>query len=473
MDESIWNLGGEGTTEVGEAEGVPSRPARDPGNEFYEARPPGAVLLVAERLLDGIGDDPVRGAAVLVEGGVIVAVGERQRLGAPDTAAVVDLGDRTLLPGLIDAHIHLFGIDVSNLDGMLTEPDAYRAARAARDLRRLLASGFTTVRCLGSAIGPELARAARERVIPSPRIVAAGQWICASGGTWDHLSVPLSFMTRADMFADGVDACREAVRRRIRNGARVIKVGLSASRPAENPEWSGVPFDHLRAMGMDPHSQQTAFTLEEARAIVDEAHAAGLRVSAHAIGDAPVSMALDAGVDVVEHGHGISDATRSRLAETRTPVVPTLSHTYLLVNNGPRYGVDRVVVELARNHRAVLRSDFRKALTEGVVIGSGSDMIGPPWAPLGRNAIEILLLANEGMSAAAALRSATSVNARIIGVDDDVGTLEPGKRADVVAVRGDPLSDLGCLYAMDFVMQDGVIVKSDGIDGMATALRWV
>jgi len=432
-------------------------------NEFEAGRPRCKLLLLADRVVDGIKAAPIKGGAVLIDGRHIVDVGEKQHVGRPSGAKVIELHGRTLMPGLIDAHLHFFGTNSNIPDQLVTERDAYRALRSARDARRLLDAGFTTVRCLGSSIGPDVARATRDHIVPGPRVVAAGQFIAPTGATWDHVHMPLRMMNELDMLADGVDEGRAIVRRRTRAGAEVIKITTSY----------GERYDAHHAWGDSPFNQNLAFTIDEIRAIVDEAHRNNLKVSSHSIGDAAVRHALEGGVDIIEHAHAISDQTRELLAERGTIVVPTLANMYFLEHNGPGTGMDPTIVDVARRHGEVQRVDFRKALSAGVRIASGSDFIGPPYAPHGENAMELVLMVEEGMRPSEAIKAATAMGAVTLGREHELGTLERGKLADIIALEGDPFDDIRAVLNVPFVMQEGVVLKAEGVTNVEAVRLWL
>jgi imidazolonepropionase-like amidohydrolase len=434
-------------------------------------RPGQLIGIVADNVIDGRGR-AIRGGAVIVDRDRIVEVGERTIIGAlPTDASLIELGHRTVMPGLIDAHVHFYGVDllgadetgvVMSGDGLVAEHQAYRALRAARDARRLLSAGFTTVRCLGSNISPYLARAAREHVVPAPRILYAGDYVSPTGGTWDVFS-PLLTASSEEMIADGVSQCRQVVRKRIRQGADVIKIGTSA----------GPMHDFFHAWGDSPYNQVLTYTVEEVRAIVDEAHRAGIKVSSHSIGDSAVQLALEGGVDVIEHGHGISDATRQMLVERRTIVVSTLSLMHFVETKGPDLGISPKLLDVAKRHAETQRNDFRKALEASVRIASGSDFFGPPWAPHGSNATELVLMSSSGMSNMQAIQAATGTAAEAVGLPQTIGTLEKGKVADVIAVAGDPSVNIRHVLDVEFVMQGGVVLKAPLDAGVDAAEHWL
>jgi imidazolonepropionase-like amidohydrolase len=259
-------------------------------------------------------------------------------------------------------------------------------------------------------------------------------------------------MAALDLFADDEASCRRVVRNRVRDGADVIKLGLS----------SGHFGDIDTAWGDDPDDTRLNHTITEARIMVEEAHRAERKVSAHAIGDAAVQMALDVGVDVIEHGHGISDRTRSRLAESQTIVVSTLSAQQLKVERGLELGLTQAQVDVAAVHYRHQIDDMKRALDVGVRVALGSDMIGPPIWPHGENAHEYVLAARDvGQSAREVLHHGLSLGAEVLGLTGQIGSLEPGASADIIGVLGDPTVDVGVLREPVFVMSRGRVVKND------------
>jgi len=415
--------------------------------------------LRAERLIDGIAAAPLEEASVVISGETITAVGPTADVDVPVGAAVIDLGNRTVMPGLIDAHLHLLGVTDLMLDDVL-EDEAYRAARAVGDLRKLLDAGFTAVRCVGSSIGPGLARAVRERWIDGPRIIAAGQFICSTTGTWDRLRLPASVLRTQDMLVDGVDECRSAVRRRTRAGSTVIKIGISAGRRE----------DHLHQWGDSPFEQVVTLTVPETRAIVEEAERHGLMVAAHAIGDAAVRVALEGGVHTIEHGHAIDDRTLDTIAERQVPLLSTLAAMTYIGDRGAELGMGPPVVEAAKRHSDEQRRSFDKAVRAGARIAAGSDFVGPPLLTHGENWIELVLMRDAGMKAMDVLRAATRTAAEALGEQANIGTLEPGKRADLVVLNGDPLADMRAIENVHMVFQDGRPVAGMGLTSEASGL---
>ena len=393
------------------------------------------------------GDAPERieRIEIWIEKGAIIWAGRQHERPHPPGCEVVDLSGHWLLPGLIDSHMHLFGVDLADPTALINWPLPYRAVFATADLSRLLEAGITAVRCMGSPIGPFLARAVRDGIVPGPHILAAGQWICPRGGTWDRLGWPQDWIESWGMFADGVDEVRQRVRERAREGAGLIKIAGS----------SGEYADNHHPWGDDPYKSLLCYSDEEMQAAVAEAHKNGLKIGSHCIGDAAVRQAVLAGVDTIEHGHAISDDTYRLLADHGTTVVPTLAFPATRARFGAAHGLSEKVVGNWSRHLAVQFESLRRAMHFGVTIGCGSDFIGPPLTPHGQNAYELELLVEGGMTPEQALTAAIVVGRRIMGRETEIGALAAGRSADIIAVAGNPLENISILRDVRFVMKGG------------------
>ena len=382
---------------------------------------------------------------VILRDGIIERVGRPDEV-VPQGVPVVDARPLTLMPGLIDAHVHFFGLDAPDYARYFLSSEASQAIRAVRDARALLEAGFTTVRCVGSRVDLELARAIDAGVVDGPRIVGAGQFIQRAGGPWELPGLPRELAERLDMIFDGEEGARGIVRRRVAAGAQTIKLGLSAGHPGAG--------EH--AWGDDPATAVVEMSVAEARAIVDEAHRARLPVSAHAMGDVAVTLALDAGVDAIEHGHGISERVLRRVRDQRVVVVPTLTASWLAAG-GPA-GATAPAGSPLRRHIDAQVANMRRGLELGIRYAMGSDLIGPPGAPHGWNAMEyVLAVETVGMAPAESLRAGILVGAGLLDVTDQVGRIAPGYRADLVGVEGDPLVDIRALRRIGLVVRGGRI----------------
>jgi imidazolonepropionase-like amidohydrolase len=394
----------------------------------------------------------------LVEPGSLLVVDERiaevAPVSVPDDAVLIDLGDVTLLPGLMDMEVNLLlgGPDHRSPLNPVQDDPAVRTLRAVTNARRTLRAGFTTVRNLGLFVqtgGLLLDVAMKKAVdlgwIDGPRVVPAGHAITPTGGHLDPtmfqaFAPHIMPLTVEEGIANGVAEVRKAVRYQIKHGARVIKVCAS----------NGV-MSHTGPAGAQQYSN------EELRAIADEAHRAGLKVAAHCMGDGAIRNAIEAGIDCIEHGSLASDETLDLMIERGTFLVAT---TYL----ADGMDVSRAAPELQAKAADVFprsRATISKAIAKGVKVACGTDA---PAIPHGKNAKELLALVERGMTPLQALRAATTVAADLIDVTDR-GRLESGLLADVIAVPGDPLSDIGVIEDVRFVMKGGKVFRHDGEPG--------
>ncbi len=406
------------------------------------------IVIHAGTLLDRPGRAPRRNASIIVRAGRIEAV-QDGLVPVPAGARLIDLSDRFVLPGLIDSHVHLTS-DRAGVEGILaevTDSVALRAYEAAWNARKTLDAGFTTVRNLGSEDGVTLALrdAVARGWATGPRIVDAGTSISATSG---HMDPTLGFaddlhaaLDRHDNLCDGADDCRKAVRRQIARGVDVIKIATTGGVNSR--------------IGLGLGAQMFD---DEARAIVDTAHLYGKKVAVHAHGDDGVALAVRAGADSIEHGTLISDATARLMAQRGTYYVPTLStvNGYLerIAANPNAYAPE---VRAKIDWRIGITGDaLRRAVPKGVKIAFGTDA---GVSKHGRNADEFELMVRHGMTPATAIQAATVNAADLLGLSAEIGTLEPGKRADLIAVSGDPLSDVTVLKRVGFVMKDGRVYR--------------
>ena len=365
---------------------------------------------------------------MLVEDGRIASVGSVADL--PAGVGITDLGDATILPGLIDAHVHLvWSASAEPHEVVERESRALTALRCANNAALHLRAGVTTVRDLGATDGLsiDVARAVGLGVIRGPRVIAAGRAIAMTGGHgW--------FLGRE---ADGAQAVRHAVRSELKAGATCIKLMAS-----------GGVYGHAE----EPGSPQ--LTVEELRVAVEEAHKAGRRVAAHAYSIEAIGNALDAGVDSIEHGSFIDRDTAGRMRETGTYLVPTMSVYRAMSERGPELGAPEYIRRKTAEVLEASREAFRLALEAGVPVAAGTDC-GAPGHPHGTLLEELMLMVESGASPVQALRFGTSAAADLLGLGDEVGSLEPGKRADLLAVDGDPTSEILALRDVRLVLRDG------------------
>ncbi len=390
-----------------------------------------ATAYSAARIFDGKSERAIEDGAVAIEDDRIVSVGPATEV-SPGTE-VVDLGDVTLLPGLIDAHVHLvWGASAEPHELVARESHALTALRCAQNAALHLRAGVTTVRDVGATDGlsVDVARAVELGVLPGPRVVAAGRVIAMTGGHgW--------FLGRE---ADGADEVRRAVREEMKAGAACIKLMAS-----------GGIYGHAE----EPGSPQ--LTVEEMLAGVEEAHKANSKVAAHAYSVAAITNALDAGVDSIEHGSFLDRETAERMREEGKYLVPTLSVYAAMNEKGPELGAPEYILRKTSEVLEASRQAFRLALEVGVKIAAGTDC-GAPGHPHGTLPEELRLMVEAGATPAQALSFGTAAAAESLGLDDELGTLKPGKKADLVAVAGDPLEDIRALRGVRLVLRDGVEV---------------
>ena len=387
-----------------------------------------AIAYRAARVFDGVSEQVTENAAVLVEDGSIVSVGSARDL--PSGAEVVDLGAATLLPGLVDAHVHLvWSASAEPHEVVERERRALTALRCANNAALHLRAGVTTVRDVGATDGLsiDVARAVELGVLPGPRVIAAGRAIVMTGGHgW--------FLGRE---ADGAEAVRHAVRSELKAGATCIKLMAS-----------GGVYGHAE----EPGSPQ--LTVEEMRVGVEEAHKAGRKVAAHAYSVEAIGNALEAEVDSIEHGSLIDRDTAGRMREAGTYLVPTMSVYQAMSEKGPQLGAPDYIQRKTAEVLEASREAFSLALEAGVPIAAGTDC-GAPGHPHGTLPEELRLMVESGANPVQALRFGTSAAADLLGLGDEVGSLEPGKRADLLAVDGDPTSDILALRKVRLVLRDG------------------
>lgn len=366
----------------------------------------------------------------------------RERAGVEDIA-FVDLSDKTVLPGLIDLHVHLTGDPDGSFWKEAVEPDEWGVVVGAKNARLTALAGFTTVRDLGSApeTGFSLRRGTAEGMIPGPRIIAAGPALAIIGGHGDTngFRPEVNELLDTGFTCTGAVECAAKVRLASQNGADIIKITATG----------GVLSQQGR--GLEAH-----FTDEEMHAIVDTAESLGLHVAAHAHGARGIEAAARAGVHTIEHGTYIDDAAARVMRENDTTLVPTLmAFEGIKVNLGT--GFYTPVVEAKINAVAEYASTIvQRARRNGVRIAFGTDA---GVFPHGQNAGEFRLLVAGGLTDREALASATTVAAEILGMESEIGRITPGFSADIIAVDGNPLEDATVLENVDWVMVRGRVIE--------------
>jgi imidazolonepropionase-like amidohydrolase len=407
------------------------------------------IVLRADRWVDIVAGEVRSPAVIVVEGNRIAAVNPSA---VPSPATEIDLGDVTLLPGLMDMELNLVigGPSSGNARPDVEDSPSFKMLRGVVNARTTLDAGFTTVRNLGLfqktgglLLDADLARGVDLGWIPGPRIIAAGHAISPTGGHLDptmfqRLAPGIMPLSVEEGIANGVAEVRAAVRYQVKFGAKVIKVSAS-----------GGVMSHA---GGPPGAQH--YSQEEFDAIAEEAHRFGLKVAAHAIGDDAIRACIAAGIDCIEHGFLASEETLELMAERGTFLVSTTALTDFL-------DVSRQAPEKQAKAAKIFpqaKSMLTAAIKAGVKIACGSDL---PCFPHGENYRELVAMVERGMTPTQAIHAATVVSAELISMEDELGQLEPGFLADIIAVPGDPTEDVGLTEHVRFVMKDGVVYKNE------------
>ncbi|MFM5914722.1 MAG: amidohydrolase family protein [Chakrabartia godavariana] len=407
------------------------------------------IVIQAGRLLDKPGQAPRGPSTIVVQDGRIVSI-LAGKVDGPAGAKIIDLSDKFVLPGLIDSHVHLAsdaGGNAALLEDV-TDSQSTVAYRTLGNAKKTLLAGFTTVRNLGDSTGATLALRdfAASGEILAPRIVDAGRSISTTSGHMDgtlSITEDLHSAINQENLCDGVESCRHAIRMQIRRGVDVIKIATTG----------GVNSRIGAGLGRQIFD-------DEVKALVDTAHLYKKKVAVHAHGEDGINAALAAGADSIEHGTMLDDESIKLFKKAGAYYVPTLStvNGYIERLKADPNAYPPGVLAKVKWRIGVTGKSLEKAYPAGVKIAFGTDA---GVSKHGRNADEFELLVKHGMSPMAAIQAATVNAADLLGVAQDVGTLEPGKAADIIAVSGDPLSDVTVLKSVRFVMKGGQIAKDE------------
>lgn len=387
-----------------------------------------------ERLVDQV---------IVIEDGRIAEVASANDVDADDAAQTIDLGEHTVLPGLTDAHVHFTSDHDKHGYRRLADSLPRMTLTGARNARNTLMAGFTTVRNVGAPGFSDVAL--RDAIaagdIPGPRMLVSGPPIGITGGHCsDNNLLPPRFEATGEGVADGPWAARHAVRQNVKFGVDMIKT-CSTGGVLSKGTRVGAP----------------QYTLEELTALVDEAHMHGRKVASHAHGTEGIRTAIEAGVDSIEHASLIDAAGIQRAVELGTALSMDIYVTEYILGAGEEAGILPESLEKERQVGTRQRENFAAALEAGAVIAFGTDA---GVYPHGDNARQLSRMTRFGMTPLQALQAATVTNARLFGLQDEIGRIRPGYRADLIAVAGDPLENIEILEQVDFVMKNGDVYKS-------------
>src|SRR5262245_2453290 len=399
------------------------------------------VAVKAAHALDTRAGVMISNAVIVIEGDRVKTIGANAAI--PAEVEVIDLGSKTVLPGLIDCHPHLT-FEPSQMGYSSLGVSVPRSAlTGAKNARRTLEAGFTTVRNVGAKDYADVALrdAINDGDVMGPRIVASGPALGITGGHCDENLLPPVFHLQGGGVADGIEGMQHKVREVIKYGADVIKICATGG---------------VLSKGDDPNASQ--YTLEEMKAIVADAHRLGRKVAAHAHGAEGVRWASEAGVDSIEHGHLMDDAAVATLKKNGTYLVPTLFLGEYMLEHLDKSDVPEYSKQKMRDVAAAMQKNVKKAFDAGVKVAFGTDAAVYPH---GLNAGEFHVYVKLGMTPLAAIQTATINASDLLGPKFPVGTLEPGKFADLIAVDGDPTKDVTTLEHVKFVMKAGAVYKND------------
>jgi imidazolonepropionase-like amidohydrolase len=412
---------------------------------------PKVTYVKAGKLFDSISDSYRNNMVIVVEGERIKSIGSAADVKIPAGATVVDLSRDVVLPGLIDCHTHISSSG-DRYDEIYTFKDTpFRGAfEAVKNARKTLDAGFTTIRNVGSDpfLAVDLRKWIDEGNGVGPRIVASGPAIGITGGHGDinnfspTVHVGMYPEERDFAIADGVDQIRHTIRAQVKYGVDVIKIMSTGG---------------VLSKGDSPGAPQ--YTLEEVKAAVDEAHMAGRKVASHAHGAVGIKNAIIAGVDSVEHASLVDDEGIRLAKEHGTYFVMDIYNDDYILGKAIEFGLPQENVDKERMVGRTQRENFEKAFKAGVKMAFGTDA---GVYPHGDNAKQFYYMVKYGMTPAQAIKAATVNAADLLGRSKDVGTIEAGKYADIIAVTGDPLQDVRALETIDFVMKGGTVYKQGG-----------
>ncbi len=415
------------------------------------------IKAIQGRLIDGTGRTPTKKAVVVIEEARIKEVGKASEIKVPDEAELIDASGKTIMPGLVDSHMHFMGL-VSDkfVEERIVRPQELRIIKSVFDARDLLEAGFTTVKDCGSRGGIFLKRAMKEKwsegIIKAPRVLAAGRALSQTFGHGDYHYLPIEYAQQLNpCICDGVPECIKAARLALREGADFIKVMTSGG-----------------VMSQLDRPEHTQFTLEEIRAIVREAEKVGTFVTAHCQGTEAIKLSIEGGIRTIDHAFYPDEEAIEMAIEKDVAFVPTLSINQQIIKGGVDAGYPPWAVEKAEEAWEETCRNIEKSHRAGVHICAATDFCGSPLLKFGKNAMELELLVKKchfkPMEAIVAATKNAAEYACNLG--DKIGTVEEGKLADIIIVDGDPLEDVTILQDLEkikMVMRNGEIEVNRGL----------
>ena len=385
------------------------------------------------KVFTGIGDT-LEDLTIVLDGKTIKEVAESIDCNKYESAKIIDANGRTVLPGLIDCHVHIDSEGDADMWKTANDPIPRKTLRAQMIAKRILDAGFTTIRNLGTdhGIDIQLAKAINQGMVEGTRIIPSGRVICMTGGHgWT--------MGRE---VDGVDEARKGTREELRAGAKIIKIMATGGVMTE---------------GVEPGSPQ--MTIEEMRAAVEEAHKAGCKTATHAQGTTGIKNAIKAGLNSIEHAIFLDEEAVQMMIDNNVAMVPTLVAPYKINEGGVEAGIPEYAVKKSMKVADSHIKSFKMAFEAGVKIAMGTDS-GTPLNRPGNNAFELELMVRYGMTELQALKASTIVAAEVCDREEQIGSLECGKLADVVIFDGNPLEDIKCLQQKPYlVIKEGRVIK--------------
>ena len=410
------------------------------------AAPADTQIIHAGAMVDVEEGDLLKNRFIVIESGLISAIGSKSDIDAldlPEDAVRIDLSDMTVLPGLSDSHVHLTSDATKHGFKRLTVSTPRAAITGVVNAKKTLMAGFTTVRNLGAPgfADIDLMKAIDDGDVPGPHMIPAGRSIGITGGHCDNNLLPYEYKAQSGGVADGPWAVRAKVRENNKSGAKVIKFCGTGG---------------VLSKGTKIGAQQ--FSFEEMKAIVDEAHLIGLKVAVHAHGADGIETAIRAGVDSVEHASLISDEGLRMAKRKGTYLSMDIYVSDYILFEGEAAGILEESLAKERIVGKAQRERFQAAARAGVKLAFGSDA---GVYPHGQNARQFAYVVDWGLTPMQAIQAATIGNANLFGILEDRGSIAVGKRADIIAVDGDPLENIRALETVDFVMKDGVIYKQN------------